>query len=71
MSYKPMIQTVHDDQYYPNNTAFATREEAMLAAEDIYGRWLLARNYRVDESDEPVNYRIEDGVMYPVEKEAA
>ncbi len=67
MSFKPMIQTHGDDQYYPNATAFATREEAELAAKDIFNRWMLAVNWRVDESDEPVNYRIECGVMFPIE----
>ncbi len=66
MSFKPMIQTADCQDYFPNSTAFATREEAEIAAKDIYARWMLATDWRVDESDEPVNYSIVDGVMIPV-----
>ncbi len=66
MSYKPEIQTMHDEKYYPNATCFATYDEAKSAAQDIYSRWLLATDWRVVESTDPVNYRIKDGVMEPV-----
>lgn len=66
MSFKPMVQTANDPEYYPNNMAFSTREEAELAAKSIFNRWMLATDWRVDESDEPVNYSIVDGVMIPV-----
>lgn len=66
MSFKPMIQTANDFKYYPNNTAFATREEAEIAAKGIYSRWMLAVDWRVDESDEPVNYTVVNGVSMPV-----
>lgn len=59
MSFKPMIKTINDPKFYPNNLAFATREEAEVSAKDTYGRWLSATEWRVDESDQPVNYRID------------
>ena len=69
MSFKPMIKTINDPKFYPNNLAFATREEAEVSAKDTYGRWALATEWRVDESDQPVNYRIdlETMVMTAVE----
>lgn len=63
MSFKPMIKTINDPKFYPNNLAFATREEAEVSAKDTYGRWLSATEWRVDESDQPVNYRIDMGTM--------
>lgn len=66
MSFKPMIQTADNSDYYPNSTAFATREEAERAAKDIYTRWWSATDWRVDESDQPVNWAFIDGVMTPV-----
>ena len=42
MSFKPMIKTINDPKFYPNNLAFATREEAEVSAKDTYGRWLNA-----------------------------
>ena len=66
MSFKPMIQTADCQDYFPNNTAFATREEAERAAKDIYDRWWSSTDWRVDESDQPVNYAFIDGVMTPV-----
>lgn len=32
-------------------------------ARDIFGRWMLATDYRAVESDEPVNYEIADGAL--------
>lgn len=66
MSFKPMIQTANGTKYYANSTAFATREEAEASAKDIFNRWMLATDWRVDESDEPVNWAIIDGVLTPV-----
>ena len=42
MSFKPMIKTINGPNFYPNNLAFATREEAEVSAKDTYGRWLNA-----------------------------
>lgn len=40
-------------------------------ARDIFSRWTLAADYKAVESDEPANYRITNGVLEPIQKEAA
>lgn len=70
MSFKPEIETMNDKgKFYDNSLAFATPEEAEFWAKDLLNRWLLAVNYRVVGSNEPVNYQInlETGVMSNVE----
>lgn len=71
MSFKPEVRTGSDPKFYNNNLAFATREEAEISARDLMNRWLLVAEYRVAESDQPVNYQIIDGVMSEVPKAAA
>lgn len=65
MSYKPEVQTNKDPKFYANNLAFATREEAERSAKDLMARWFLVNDWRVVESDQPVNYHIdlETGVL--------
>jgi len=55
MSFKPQVSTDSSGKFYGNALAFATYEEALASAKDLYERWLLAREYRAVESDEPVN----------------
>lgn len=71
MSYKPEVKTDNDGKWYDNNLAFATYEEALFSAKDLTNRWLLVIDYRVVESEQPVNYRIdlETGEMTAVEEE--
>lgn len=73
MSYKPEVRTGSDPKWYDNNLAFATYDEAEYSARDLMNRWLLVVEYRVVESDEPVNYHIdlETGEMNAVKKEEA
>ena len=59
MGFKPIIKTINDSKFYSNGLCFATREEAEFSAKDIYSRWMLATEWGVEESDEPVNYRID------------
>ena len=68
MSFKPQVQTNKDPNFYGNNLAFATREEAERSAKDLMSRWFAVNEWRVVESDQPVNYHIdlETGVMTPV-----
>lgn len=71
MSFKPEISTDGGKTYSQNNLAFATREEAELSAKDVFHRWMLATDWRVTESDQPVNWRIDaSGVMSRVEQAA-
>lgn len=57
MSFAPMVRTGSDPKFYGNALRFETREEAEAYAKDLMGRWLLVVEWRVDESDDPVNYR--------------
>ena len=66
MSFKPEISTDGGKSFSQNAQVFATREEAETMARDIFNRWMLATDYRVVESSEPVNYRIADNKLEPV-----
>ena len=66
MSFKPEISTDGGKSFSQNAQVFATREEAETMARDIFNRWMLATDYRVTESDEPVNYRLIDNKLEPV-----
>ena len=66
MSFKPEISTDGGKSFGQNAQVFATREEAEAMARDIFGRWMLATDYRVVESDEPVNYEIKGGALKSV-----
>lgn len=67
MSYRPMVY-VHRE-WAGNGLRFATQEEAERSAADLAARWFLVDDYRVDESDEPVNYAIVDGRLVPAVEE--
>lgn len=66
MSFKPMIRIAGDSEFYSDDLAFATREEAEVAAQKTFNSWALAVAWRVDESDQPVNWQIKDGALEPV-----
>lgn len=61
MSFKPMFLTYGDSKWYGNAQRFATREEAEGSAYDRWTRWAMAKDWRADESDDPVNYRRVNG----------
>ena len=66
MSFKPSVSTDGGATFNENALAFATREEAEASARDLMGRWMLVTDWRVIESDEPVNYTLKDGVLESV-----
>lgn len=68
VSFKPAVEVINEPgKYHHNNLAFATREEAERSAKDLMSRWMLVTSWRVDESDQPVNYRLtEDGQLEEV-----
>lgn len=69
MSFKPEVRTGTDPKFYANNLAFATREEAERSARDLMARWMLVVEWRVVESDQPVNYRLaETGELHLVQE---
>lgn len=65
-SFKPEFRVAGDPKFYPNNIAFATKEEAEANGLDKFRKWTMAAEYRVVESDEPVNYRWVEGKLEPV-----
>lgn len=54
MSFRPMVST--GGEFAGNALRFATREEAESSAHDLACRWMLVERFRVDESEDPVNY---------------
>ena len=69
MSWKPVVRTGIDPKWYGNSLAFATRKEAQYSADELMSRWLLVVEAGVEESNEPVNYRIDFDTctLHPVE----
>ena len=59
MSFKPVVRVGIDPKWYCNSLAFATRKEAQHSADELMSRWSLVVEAGVEESDEPVNYRID------------
>ena len=59
MSYRPMVY-VHRE-WAGNGLRFATHQEAEDSAHGLASRWMLVERFRVDESDDPVNYALVDG----------
>lgn len=66
MSFKPSVSTDGGATFNENALAFATREEAEANAKDLMARWMLVTDWRVVESEQPVNYTLVDGVMEAV-----
>jgi len=57
MSWKAGVKTGDDTEFAFNALRFETREEAQDYVRDLMWRWLAVREAKVEESDEPVNYR--------------
>lgn len=66
MSYAPMVRTTDNGPFATNALRFATRDEAQAWLDDLVMRWFAVRDTRVDESTDPVNYKIENGVLTEV-----
>jgi hypothetical protein len=59
MSFKPMVFV--QGAWAGNALRFETEAEALAAANDVFSRWLLCEDRRVDSSTDPVNYRWIEG----------
>lgn len=70
MSWKPEVIADDSGQFVGNALCFATQSEAKQYAIDLSCRWTAVRDWRVVESDEPVNYKIEDGRLMRIEEAA-
>lgn len=66
VSYKPEVIADSSGKWCGNALRFATREEAEAQVYDLACRWMLVRDTRVVESDEPVNYRYVNGKLEAV-----
>jgi hypothetical protein len=60
-SYKVEVQTFGETKWSTNAIRFATQDEADKAGVDLAHRWTMLENWRVAPSDDPVNYKWEDG----------
>jgi hypothetical protein len=56
-------------QWCGNALRFATREEAEANVRDLMMRWFAVRETRVVESDDPVNYRWDEGKLVEIATE--
>ena len=73
MSYRIMLQIAGEQGLVGNGQRFATFEEADDSACARAGRWTLVRGWRIDESEDPVNYGFVEGrdISLRVEVETA
>ncbi len=65
-SYKPEVIADSGGTWCGNALRFATREEAEANVLNLSMRWMLVRDTRVVESDDPVNYAWIDGALQAV-----
>jgi hypothetical protein len=71
MSYKAEVQVKGEgERWHDNALRFATKEEAVEYAKDLYSRWTLTTAYRAVESEDPVNYVWQGGKALPIPKDA-
>jgi hypothetical protein len=66
MSWKPEVIADGSGKWAGNALRFATREEAEANVANLMSRWMLVRETRVVESDDPVNYAWRDGALVQV-----
>jgi len=63
MSFKPEVIVDDTGEWYGNALRFETYAEAYQSVKDLESRWMLVRDTRVTESDDPVNYQITNGKL--------
>jgi hypothetical protein len=63
MSWKPEVRTDNTGKWYGNALRFATSEEAEANVADLASRWVLVRDTRVVEVDDPVSHRWVNGTL--------
>jgi len=66
MNYKVEVLVAGETTWASNALRFATTEEAETYGKDLFRRWLLVKEWRIAESDEAVNYCINNGSLEPV-----
>lgn len=60
MSYRAEVIADNSGQWVGNDVFLATKDEAERYARNLFSRWTLVREWRVVESDKPVNYRCDE-----------
>jgi hypothetical protein len=65
VSYAPQVHTAGDKpgSFNGNALRFATTDEANTYLIDLMLRWTAVKEVRVVESEDPVNYKIENGEL--------
>lgn len=66
MSWKPEVIVDGSGKWYGNALRFATKEEAEANVQNLASRWFSVRDTRVVASDDPVNYKWENGALVAV-----
>ncbi len=66
MSFKPEVIADSSGKWVGNGLRFATYDEAYAPASDLAGRWMLVRDFRAVESEDPVNYTFVDGKLQSI-----
>ena len=67
ISFKGEVIADNSGKWYDNALRFATYDEAHAYITDLSWRWTAVRKTRVVESDEPVNYRLDEGRLIELE----
>jgi len=67
MSFKTAVQVKGEPGWNYNGLVFATSEEAEAWGRDLSLRWFLVEKWEAQPSNEPVNYKFENGQLIKVE----
>ena len=67
MSFKTAVQVKEESRWTYNGLFFATSEEAEAWGRDLSRRWSLLEKWEAQTSNEPVNYKYENGQLIKVE----
>jgi len=68
MSFKTAVRIKGESRWTYNGLFFATSEEAEAWGQDLSRRWSLLKKWEAQPSNEPVNYKFENGQLIKVEK---
>ncbi len=61
--YKVFVKVFGEEKYVGNGLVFGTKEEAESYGSDLAGRWMAVQDWKVEEADDPVNYRWGEGKL--------
>jgi len=67
MSFKTAVRIKDESRWTYNGLFFATSEEAEAWGRDLSRRWSLLEKWEAQTSNEPVNYKYENGQLIKVE----